>query len=201
MQQRFHLYVRRTRDGRYTMGVLTHPHYTVYGEKLKVCRDELKEVLARELGVSKGSFYWHFKDRAALLSAVLAMWEDKGTEAVILGVEQEAERPEDRLWALMRRVFGTSLPFDNFEAQLRAWAQKDEQAAAVVARVDKKRRRYVTDQLVAAGLPRPQARHRAELLYRLLVGDFVMRSYGQRPLPRSALEQFHAWLLDGREGS
>lgn len=155
------------------------------------------EVLARELGVSKGSFYWHFKDRAALLQAVLVMWEHKGTEAVIVGVEQESDDPGARLWALMRRVFGTSLPFDNFEAQLRAWAQKDEAAAAVVARVDKKRRRYVADQLVAAGLPRPVARQRAELLYRLLVGDFVMRSYGQRALPTAALEQFHALLLDG----
>ncbi|MCB9675236.1 MAG: ATP-dependent Clp protease ATP-binding subunit [Alphaproteobacteria bacterium] len=51
MQQRFHVYVRRYRDGRYTMSVLTHPRYTVYGDKLKVCRDELREVLARELAL------------------------------------------------------------------------------------------------------------------------------------------------------
>ncbi|MEZ4322283.1 MAG: AAA family ATPase [Myxococcota bacterium] len=51
MQQRFHLYVRRYRDGRYTMSVLTHPTYAVYGDRLKECRDELRDVLARELAL------------------------------------------------------------------------------------------------------------------------------------------------------
>ncbi|MCA9569933.1 MAG: hypothetical protein KC656_18940, partial [Myxococcales bacterium] len=51
MQARFSVYVRRYRDGRYTLGLLTDRRFTVYGEKLKELRDELKEVVARELAL------------------------------------------------------------------------------------------------------------------------------------------------------
>ncbi len=53
MQQRFHLYVRRYRDGRYTLSVLTHPELAVYGPKLKPIREELHDVLARELALER----------------------------------------------------------------------------------------------------------------------------------------------------
>ncbi|MEM9692732.1 MAG: hypothetical protein AAGA56_09320 [Myxococcota bacterium] len=126
------------------------------------------------------------------MRAVLDMWEAQGTEAVIAGVDRAGDSPEARLRDLMVRAFTTSLSFDNFESQLRAWAQKDDEAAEVVARVDDKRRRYVAALLTEAGIERKRARHRAELLYRLLVGDFTMRAYGDKALPKAALEE----LLD-----
>lgn len=51
MQASFMLYVRRYRDGRYTLGVLGRPRFTVYGDKLTVLRDELRETLSRELSL------------------------------------------------------------------------------------------------------------------------------------------------------
>lgn len=51
MQARFDVYVRRYRDGRYTLGLLAHPRFTVYGDRLKALRDELREVVARELAL------------------------------------------------------------------------------------------------------------------------------------------------------
>jgi ATP-dependent Clp protease ATP-binding subunit ClpC len=53
MQQRFHLYVRRYRDGRYTISVLTHPELAVYGPKLSPIRESLHDVLARELALER----------------------------------------------------------------------------------------------------------------------------------------------------
>lgn len=51
MQARFPMYVRRYRDGRFTLGLLTHPSFTVYGDKLAELRDDLRETVARELAL------------------------------------------------------------------------------------------------------------------------------------------------------
>lgn len=62
------------------------------------------EPLARTLGVTKGSFYWHFSDRNALLTAVLERWERDGTEARIAASERLAD-PRERLARLIDEVF------------------------------------------------------------------------------------------------
>lgn len=65
------------------------------------------EPLARTLGVTKGSFYWHFSDRNALLTAVLERWE-RGTEALIAASEQLAD-PRQRLARLIDETFSDEL--------------------------------------------------------------------------------------------
>ncbi|MEZ4438856.1 MAG: TetR/AcrR family transcriptional regulator [Polyangiaceae bacterium] len=145
------------------------------------------EVLAKALGVSKGSFYWHFENRAALLTAVLTAWEEAGTSAIIDDVEQHASEPRDKLWRLIQRVFHTDLPFGNFELQVRAWAQSDPEAEAVVRRVDRRRLAYVRDRLREAGVPADEAKRRAELMYRTLVGEMGLRAYGSKRLPEASL--------------
>src|SRR5215208_5411903 len=62
------------------------------------------ERLATQLGTTKGSFYWHFPNRRALIDAALARWEQRRTEAVIAGMESEPD-PRQRL----RRLFGEGM--------------------------------------------------------------------------------------------
>lgn len=62
------------------------------------------EPLARTLGVTKGSFYWHFSDRNALLTAVLERWEREGTDARIAASERLAD-PRQRLARLIDETF------------------------------------------------------------------------------------------------
>ncbi|MEM1023120.1 MAG: TetR/AcrR family transcriptional regulator [Myxococcota bacterium] len=153
------------------------------------------ERLAKRLGVSKGSFYWHFDGRPALLDAVLDRWETVATTAIIEQVETLAGPPKDRLWTLMTITFRTSVEADRMEAALRAWAAADPPTRKTVRRVDRRRLRYVEGLLQEAGLAKPQARQRAHILYRTLVGEFVMRSSGEKPTSQRALRTLHTLLV------
>src|SRR3954453_8612881 len=55
------------------------------------------EPLAKELGATKGSFYWHFADRSALLEAALDLWERRDTDRVIAAVDDETHDVATRL--------------------------------------------------------------------------------------------------------
>ena len=126
------------------------------------------EPLARLLGVTKGSFYWHFADRQALLDALLAQWERSATEEVIERVERASDEPAERLRELTRLVFRHGGPFDR---AVRAWASHDRGAASVVARVNAGRYAFVRALLEAQGLDRHSAAMRSRLLYTSLVGE------------------------------
>ena len=64
------------------------------------------ETVAAELGATKGSFYWHFKNRDALIQAALDRWEHVGTEAVIGELEREPD-PVRRLRKVLAAAFTT----------------------------------------------------------------------------------------------
>lgn len=62
------------------------------------------EPLAKTLGVTKGSFYWHFANRDALLDAVLKRWEHDSTEPEVAAT-QGMDDPRDRLARLIEDAF------------------------------------------------------------------------------------------------
>lgn len=151
--------------------------------------------LCARLGVTKGSFYWHFESREALLSAMLAAWESHGTEAIIATVEQAQASAAERLRLLLLTVFAGAPHSDRIEAAIRAWAAADPQAAAMVARVDARRVAYVRDLLQATGVTRAVATHRSAILYRTLIGEFTWRSHGGAPLSAKALAELHRMVV------
>ncbi len=129
------------------------------------------EALARDLGVSKGSFYWHFKDLPSLLQVMLTHWEDQATERIIALAEAASPDPVDRLVHLAEMATGDlDQPYGGFhtEAAIRDWARHDPAAAAVQARVDRRRLAYLAAAFDAARRPEPLAR--ARILLSALVG-------------------------------
>src|SRR5690606_3902111 len=145
------------------------------------------EPLATQLKVSKGSFYWHFTNRDALLTAVLNLWQSQGTEAIIAAVDSEPPGSEARLHVLIQQTFGQP-QHDGIELGIRAWATRDATARTIVESVDARRLAYVTGLLHQYGLSKQTARTRAELMYRTLIGEFTLRSHRHLPLDGVALE-------------
>ena len=136
------------------------------------------EAVARRLGVTKGGFYGYFKSRRKLLDAIVAHWEQVGTEAVIAAVEAAACDAHDRgerLWAIaiQEGVGGTELA-------IRAWARRDEEVRAVVKRVDDRRMQYLRGLFGDLGFEGIERETRCMLVYSLLIGDhFIAASHGR----------------------
>ena len=129
------------------------------------------EPLAKRLGVTKGSFYWHFADRPALLASVLVEWERRATDAVIDEVEAAGGDAAARLMNLFRIAATAD---GRLERAVRAWAATDAAAVAVQGRVDARRHAYLTAQFSAAGFAASEAASRARIAYRWVMGGFVM---------------------------
>ncbi len=124
------------------------------------------ESLARKLKVTKGSFYWHFKDRAELLDAVLAEWEVETD-----GIMQEARKQRgakarlDRFVELVRGSEGR-IP----ETAIFAWARSDAKVARRVKRTEQGRVAFLTSILEAMDIPPEEAELRSELAYVTFIG-------------------------------
>lgn len=123
--------------------------------------------LARTLGVSRGSFYWHFADVAAFHRAVLARWRERAVDGVVAALDGP---PEQRLRVLIERAFGADI---RLERALRAWAQASAEVAAAVAAVDRERVRIIAGMIGGLGVPGPEAALRARLLYWSYLGRVV----------------------------
>jgi len=127
------------------------------------------EPLAARLGTTKGSFYWHFTNRDALLTAALERWERTDTEDVITHIEGEPDGPA-RLRALIVGAVGTRVGQSaRVELALQATARHP-LVAPVLARVTRRRLGYLADLFVELGFPPEEAARRGLLAYTSYLG-------------------------------
>jgi AcrR family transcriptional regulator len=129
------------------------------------------ESIAADLGATKGSFYWHFKNRDALIQAALDMWEQSRTESVIEELDQEPD-PAERLSKLLEAALERG-PVDRAEVALLA-NPGHPAATAAVRRVAQRRITYIAEQLEKLGCDHGDAQDRAVVLYCTYVGYLQM---------------------------
>lgn len=138
--------------------------------------------LAKAMGVSRGSFYWHFADLGAFHAAVLKRWREIAAEQIIADVEAAGDEP---LEALLRRSFGARL---DLERAVRNWAAFDAAAQGAVRAIDRRRIDYIATLLTMRGLGPAMAQARAQILYWIFLGFALSGT----PVPAARLQD----LLD-----
>lgn len=123
--------------------------------------------------MSKGSFYWHFKDVRALKQEMLSHWKSKATEAIISYVEAGGGTPSEKLKRLVEVSTGSDTSAYGgvqVEAAIRDWARYDDAARMVLKAVDQRRIAYVEDLFSNCGFAKAASRSHALALYGGLIG-------------------------------
>ena len=128
------------------------------------------ERLAGDLKVTKGSFYWHFSNREALLLAVLDAWEVRATGDIIRMVEAVGGDAATRLHTLGMEVFRSDGRLDR---QIRAWSAQDPVAREAQERIDARRIAYLAQLFGEMGFAGDAAQARALFSYQALIGQFA----------------------------
>jgi AcrR family transcriptional regulator len=139
--------------------------------------DEVRvEVLAKDLGVTKGGFYRRFADRRAFLDAILDTWARGRIAAIEKQAKLEGGSARERLLELIRLYSETVNPRGMaLELAIRQWSRGDEAAAEVVARVDKARLKNVAHLYRRLGFEPEPADARAFLFYSFIFGQSLLQ--------------------------
>jgi AcrR family transcriptional regulator len=133
------------------------------------------EILAKNLGVTKGGFYRRFRDRAALLDAMLQSWRKGRIAAIEAQTSLDGATARDRLRALIR-LYSERVNAEGMAVELaiRQWARSDEAATIGVASVDAARLGNVGHLYRATGLSAEQADAQAFLFYCFIFGQSLL---------------------------
>ncbi len=153
------------------------------------------EALAPRVGASKGSFYWHFQDRGALLEAALQLWEANRTDAII-AVLDEIDDPMERL----RRLFGIAFGdrhAGRIEAAMTAQPAHP-RVAPVLQRVTERRIDWATQVFTDLGFTPAEARIRGLITYNAYLGFFAVAQGHPKAVPEqgAALTTYVETLLE-----
>ena len=129
--------------------------------------------LAGRLGVTRGSFYWHFKNRKDLLDSLLEFWNRKNTR----GIVAQAARGGSSIVDSVLSVFEIWTNEDKFDPKLdfavREWARRSTRVRAIVEQADAERIEALKQMFLRAGTPDAEAFIRARVLYYMQIGYFA----------------------------
>ena len=136
------------------------------------------EALAASLGVSKGGFYWHFKDRQALLDEMLDSWEKAMVEDVIAVVESTPAEGRAKLQQLFE--LASTVDFA-VELALRDWARRNREVAKRLRRVDSRRMEYLRSLFGQFCADENDVEARSMLAFSLFIGSyFITARHGDK---------------------
>jgi AcrR family transcriptional regulator len=151
------------------------------------------EPLAARLGATKGSFYWHFENRDALLGAAISRWEKETTTDVVAEITSAQDAPASQFRRLVASVIERA-ERDRVGPALLASATHPSVASAL-ERVTAARLSLIATVLARLGFPPPEARRRALLAYSAYLGHSQIAHSTPAALPATSAGR-RAYLND-----
>ena len=128
--------------------------------------------LAERLGVTTGSYYWHFKNRRELLDALLGYWEQEMTNAAKIAAQHFEGSPKERIWHLMEQVMTVGMA--NYDLALWHWSQSDPAAKMVFQRALNTRFSFASWMFQEAGFSKIEAEARGRLMVVYMMGESTL---------------------------
>ena len=148
------------------------------------------ESLARRMGVTKGSFYWHFPNRDALLEQSLLRWE-KHDEANLQASLGAIADPRERLRSFFRRTGREQLTHDVYSSLLTA--ADHPKVEPLLEMVAERRMKHIEAAFGEIGFIPEEASHRARLTYSTYLGFLQLQR--QHQAPQLSSEEFEAYMI------
>ncbi len=129
--------------------------------------------LAADLGVTRGSFYWHFRNREDLINSLVSYWKDKNTAAITASMAQ-ATSLADGIFRFFETCIDAALFDPRLDLALREWARRSASIHALVASEDQARIDALCAFYERFDYPMPQALIRARVLYYSQIGFYAL---------------------------
>lgn len=142
-------------------------------------------VLADKLGVTRGSFYWHFADHAELVSDLLKQWRDYQREQDRIArseIDPDPQKDLERLIEIALRHGGKDLEYMRFELALRGYGRRDAEVAKMLVDVDQERMDMVKEKYMRlTNNDAQKSQELASLFYLAIVGSYQALSRPVNP--------------------
>ena len=168
--------------------------------------------LAADLGVTRGSFYWHFRNREDLINSLVSYWKDKNTVAITASMAQ-ATSLADGIFRFFETCIDAALFDPRLDLALREWARRSASIHALVASEDQARIDALCAFYERFDYPMPQALIRARVLYYSQIGFYALgtsesletrlgyteayfEAFTGRQLSALEAQQFRRYILD-----
>ncbi|QRM57891.1 TetR/AcrR family transcriptional regulator [Sinorhizobium sp. BG8] len=132
--------------------------------------------LAKRLNLSRTSFYWFFKDREELLSALISRWREKNTGNLVKQTEAYAETLAEAMLNVFDCWVNKDLFDSQFEFAVRSWALQSPEILAEVHAADQTRMEAIGRMFMRFGYDEGPADVRARTTYLVQIGYISMQS-------------------------
>lgn len=192
---------RRTRSSKGEADILERADW-IAAARAMLIRDGAAAVkverIATALNVTRGGFYWRFRDHADLLDALLKDWRETNSKTMLAALKGTGT-PVERIWALMD-VWVEETGYDpNYDIAVRAWGTISKKVARVVRTVDEERIDAIQKLFSQYGYDEMEASIRARVLYYHQVGYYAMGVKERKAKRHEQLKYYYKVLTGFRE--